>query len=166
MRLLGARGGGHGRRGGGRQELIEAHGYDTKYAMHCARLGFQCIELLSTGGLTLPIQGEPADWLRAVRHGTVDFDDWWNRSLELDAQLESMQSDDSVPTGSTGVGLRHGSQPRIGACGTGSALPPTPPRERVGPSARRAVGERLSRLLIRSSQLRDHLCGAAQVPGG
>src|SRR5688572_19834939 len=36
MRLLGLRGGGHGRRGGGgREQLIEAHGYDTKYAMHC-----------------------------------------------------------------------------------------------------------------------------------
>ena len=35
--------------------------------MHCARLGFQCLELLGTGRLELPIQGEPADWLRAVR---------------------------------------------------------------------------------------------------
>jgi hypothetical protein len=35
MRLLGTRGGGHGRRGGGqREDLIAAHGYDTKYAMH------------------------------------------------------------------------------------------------------------------------------------
>src|SRR5436309_6221188 len=64
MRLLGTRGGGHGRRGGGqREELIVAYGYDTKYAMHCARLGFQCIELLTTRHLNLPIQGEPADWL-------------------------------------------------------------------------------------------------------
>jgi hypothetical protein len=59
MRLLGLRGGGHGSRGGGgRVELIEAFGYDTKYAMHCARLGFQCLELLETGRLNLPIQGE------------------------------------------------------------------------------------------------------------
>ena len=28
------------------EELIAAHGYDTTYAMHCARLGFQCLELL------------------------------------------------------------------------------------------------------------------------
>lgn len=41
MRLLGTRGGGHGRRGGGqREELIAEHGYDTKYAMHCARTGY------------------------------------------------------------------------------------------------------------------------------
>lgn len=99
-RLLGLSGGGHGRRGGGgREELIAAYGYDTKYAMHCARLGFQCIELLETGQLRLPIEGEPADWLRAVRRGDVPFEDWWNRSLELDATLESMERDASIPLG-------------------------------------------------------------------
>lgn len=100
MRLLGVRGGGHGRRGGGgREELISAHGFDTKYAMHCSRLGFQCLELLGTGGLQLPIQGEPAEWLRAVRYGDVPFDDWWARSLALDAELESLLHDASLPEG-------------------------------------------------------------------
>jgi uncharacterized protein len=57
LRLLGQRGGGHGRRGGGqREELIAEHGYDTKYAMHAARLGFQCIELLSTSRLAQRIE--------------------------------------------------------------------------------------------------------------
>ena len=97
LRLLGLRGGGHGRRGGGgREELINEHGFDTKYAMHCSRLGFQCLELLTTGGLRLPIEGEPADWLRAVRRGEVGFDDWWQRSLELDAQLGQLGADESI----------------------------------------------------------------------
>jgi len=100
MRLLGLRGGRHGTRGGGgREELIEAHGFDTKYAMHCARLGFQSLELLDTGQLNLPIQGQAAGWLRAVRAGEVSFNDWWNRSLELDAQLEAMEGDQSLPPG-------------------------------------------------------------------
>jgi uncharacterized protein len=100
MRLLGLRGGGHGKRGGGqREELVAEHGFDTKYAMHCSRLGFQCIELLTTGKLDLPIQGEPADWLRAVRRGDISFDDWWTRSLELDAQLEAMEVDDDFRPG-------------------------------------------------------------------
>jgi hypothetical protein len=97
MRLLGVRGGGHGRGGGGgREELVNEHGFDTKYAMHCSRLGFQCLELLTTGALLLPIQGEPADWLRAVRRGEVAFDDWWQRSLELDAALERLADDESI----------------------------------------------------------------------
>ena len=99
-KLLGLRGGGHGRRGsGGREELIAAHGYDTKYAMHCARLGFQCIELVTTGGLHLPIEGEAADWLRAVRRGDVAFDEWWTRVLELDRLLGELELDDRYPDG-------------------------------------------------------------------
>ena len=97
-RLLGLRGHGHGRRGGGgRAELISAFGYDTKYAMHCARLGFQCRELLTTGKLALPIEGEPAEWLLAVRKGEIPFDHWWERTLQLDAELEDMLEDDDLP---------------------------------------------------------------------
>lgn len=100
QRLLGTRGGGHGRRGGGgREELIDAHGYDTKYAMHCARLGFQCHELLTTGGLALPVQGEPAEWLRAVRRGEIGFDDWWTTVLRLDRELEALENDERFRPG-------------------------------------------------------------------
>lgn len=100
QRLLGLRGGGHGRRGGGaRPELVVQHGYDTKYAMHCARLGFQGIELLDTRHLNLPIRGEPADWLRAVRRGEVPFQDWWQRALDLDWELERRLDDDTIPAG-------------------------------------------------------------------
>jgi hypothetical protein len=97
-RLLGLRGAQRGRRGsGGRPELIAAHGYDTKFAMHAARLGFQGIELVTTGRIALPIEGEPAEWLRAVRRGEVPFDDWWARSVELDARLADLERDDSIP---------------------------------------------------------------------
>jgi hypothetical protein len=100
QRLLGVRGGGHGRRGSGaRPELVAEHGYDTKYAMHCARLGFQGLELLETRHLNLPIEGEPADWLRAVRRGDISFQEWWERALDLDDQLEQKLDDDTLPTG-------------------------------------------------------------------
>jgi hypothetical protein len=99
-RLVGIRGSGHGKRGSGqRQELVNEHGYDTKFAMHCARLGFQGLELLSSGRLQLPIEGEPAEWLRAVRRGEVPFAEWWERSLVLDAKLEAMAVDESLPAG-------------------------------------------------------------------
>jgi len=97
-RLVGTRGGGHGRRGGGqREELVTEHGYDTKYAMHAARLGFQCIELVTTRQLSLPIQGEPAEWLRAVRRGDVSFSDWWHRVLALDEELGRLGNDERYP---------------------------------------------------------------------
>ena len=98
VRLLGIGGARHGRRGGEpREHLNKAVGYDTKYAMHCARLGFQGLELLRTGHLIFPIQGEPAEWLLAVRRGEVAFEEWWSRSLELDAELEALAEDDSIP---------------------------------------------------------------------
>ena len=33
---------------------------------------------------------KPAEWLLAVRRGEVAFEEWWSRSLELDAELEAM----------------------------------------------------------------------------
>jgi uncharacterized protein len=100
QRLLGLRASGHGRRGGGgREELISEFGFDTKYAMHCSRLGFQCQELLTTGRLALPIEGEPAEWLLRLRKGQVPLQEWWDRTLELDRVLESLSHDESLPPG-------------------------------------------------------------------
>jgi hypothetical protein len=67
--------------------------------MHAARLGFQCKELLTSRRLQLPIQGEPAEWLRAVRRGDVPFAEWWDRCLALDADLEHMEADDAYLAG-------------------------------------------------------------------
>jgi len=64
-RLLGAR----GQRNVNRPELVEAHGYDTKYAMHAARLGYQGLELLETGELTLPISEPERSRVMAIRLG-------------------------------------------------------------------------------------------------
>ena len=100
LRLLGVGGGKHGKRGGGqRPELIEAHGYDTKYAMHAARLGFQCYELLSTGKLQYPIPGWNGDWLRSVRLGKVPFEEWWSVVQKVDQQCEELLHDWTIPQG-------------------------------------------------------------------
>ena len=52
-----------------RTALIEEHGYDTKFAMHALRLGYQGIEFLSSGRLTLPMTGRPRDACMEVRLG-------------------------------------------------------------------------------------------------
>jgi predicted nucleotidyltransferase len=70
-RLLGTR----GQMRTTRAHLIEAHGYDTKYAMHVLRLGYQGVEYLSTGGLTLPMPEPARSRCMAVRRGEVKLHD-------------------------------------------------------------------------------------------
>jgi hypothetical protein len=70
-RLLGSR----GQKRVNRPELVEAHGFDTKYAMHALRLGHQGLELLETGRLTLPLAEPARSRVMAVRLGERPFDD-------------------------------------------------------------------------------------------
>lgn len=100
QRMQGLKANGHGKRGGGkREELIAEHGYDTKYAMHAARLGFQCIELLTTGELWLPISGGAGEWLRSVRRGEIPYEEWLAVVGELDKELDSMKKETRFPKG-------------------------------------------------------------------
>jgi uncharacterized protein len=68
-RLLGTR----GQKRVNRPELVEAHGFDTKYAMHAARLGYQGLELLETGFLTLPMPEPERSRVMAIRTGERSF---------------------------------------------------------------------------------------------
>ena len=52
-----------------RPELVERHGFDTKYAAHAVRLGLQGIELLDTGRLSIPMQQDNRELVLAVRGG-------------------------------------------------------------------------------------------------
>ena len=54
-----------------RPELVEEFGFDTKFAMHALRLGFQGIELLSTNHLTIPMPEYERTFLLAVRAGKM-----------------------------------------------------------------------------------------------
>ena len=58
-----------------RPELVEAHGYDTKYAMHALRLGYQGLELLETGRVTLPMAEPERSRVMAIRLGERTFDE-------------------------------------------------------------------------------------------
>jgi uncharacterized protein len=100
-RLMGRRGGRHGKL----RHDPTGIGFDTKYAMHAARLGYQGIELLTTGRLDLPIAGEAGDWLRAVRAGRVPLVEWEERTQELDARLAALADDESIPPTADREGL-------------------------------------------------------------
>jgi predicted nucleotidyltransferase len=57
------------------RELSRLHGYDTKYAMHALRIGYQGLELLQTGRITLPMAEPERSALRDVRAGKVPLED-------------------------------------------------------------------------------------------
>lgn len=80
-----------------RPELIAAHGYDTKFAMHALRLGFQGVELLRTGRITLPVPEPALSELRAVRSGEVPLAQAVRRIDDVAAELETLNRSPRVP---------------------------------------------------------------------
>lgn len=65
--------------------------YDTKYAMHMLRLGFQGIELMETGRITLPVREPDRAYLMDVRRGLVAFDDVLTRCGLLERRLADLR---------------------------------------------------------------------------
>ncbi len=86
QRLLGERGGMDVRR----PALIEKYGYDTKYAMHMVRLGFQGIEFLKTGRMTLPMAEPERSWIRSIRVAQVSQQEVMSRAGELERELKDL----------------------------------------------------------------------------
>jgi hypothetical protein len=72
-----------------RPELVEKHGYDTKFAAHMVRLGFQGVELLTTGRITLPMPPQERELVRAIRGGSVTMEE----ALEIAGDLEELLRD-------------------------------------------------------------------------
>jgi hypothetical protein len=71
-----------------RPELIKAHGYDTKFASHAVRLGFQGYELLMTGRITLPMPVNQRKVCVDVRSGLWSFKEVCDLVLALEADLD------------------------------------------------------------------------------
>lgn len=101
QRLLGVR----GQKRVNRPELVDAHGYDTKYAMHAARLGYQGLELLESGRLTLPMPEPERSRVMAIRLGERSFE-------EAVAEIDEVEE-------------------RLAEALERTPLPPEPDRERV-----------------------------------
>jgi hypothetical protein len=80
-----------------RPELIERYGYDTKYAGHVLRLGYQGIEFLETGRLTLPMRERERTRVLDVRNGLVPFDDVLAEADDLERRLELLLGESPLP---------------------------------------------------------------------
>jgi hypothetical protein len=78
-----------------RPELIDRHGFDTKYAGHILRLGYQGIEFLATGRISVPTPEEARAKILACRRGEMDENEALTLAGELEAELKA--SIDSSP---------------------------------------------------------------------
>ena len=74
-----------------RPELVERYGFDTKYAGHLIRLGYQGIELAETGRLSLPMREPARSHIVGVRTGKVSEADVLAEAADLERQLTAMQ---------------------------------------------------------------------------
>jgi hypothetical protein len=73
------------------------HGYDVKFAMHALRLGFQGIELLGAGRITLPVPEPALSQLRAVRTGGWTLAEVLDRLDDLQCELEQLTTAAHLP---------------------------------------------------------------------
>jgi predicted nucleotidyltransferase len=93
QRLLGER----GQKNVTRAELTEKFGYDTKYAAHMIRLGYQGVEYMQTGRLTLPLRPSERDRCLAVRKGEVSMNDMLTECGLLEQKLEDLLDTSPLP---------------------------------------------------------------------
>lgn len=80
-----------------RPELVTRHGYDTKYAMHALRLGYQGVELLTTGRITLPVPEPNLTYLRAIRRGEVTLGNVVEAVSAAEADLIRLKESSTLP---------------------------------------------------------------------
>lgn len=73
-----------------RPDLVEKYGYDTKYAMHMLRLGFQGVELLRTGYLSLPVVEPERSYLLSVREGKETLQSVLNTAGDTERELKDL----------------------------------------------------------------------------
>ena len=93
QRLTGER----GQKNVNRPELVEKYGFDTKYAMHMLRLGYQGVELMETGRMSLPMREPERTWLRGVREGSTTLEECLRRATELEERLRTLLETSPLP---------------------------------------------------------------------
>ncbi len=80
---------------GTRPEYECAYGYDTKAAMHCLRLLYECCELMKEGTITLPRPEK--ELLVEVRSGSWTLEKFAEEAALLRASTEAAAASSSLP---------------------------------------------------------------------
>lgn len=86
-----------GQKGVNRPELVRRYGFDTKYAMHALRLGYQGVEYMKTGRITLPVPEPHRSFLRAVRQGDVTMTAIQSGLCGLEHEIEDLLQTSPLP---------------------------------------------------------------------
>jgi hypothetical protein len=73
-----------------RPELLAEFGYDTKFAMHALRLGYEGIGLMATGCLPVPVPTPDLEVLRAARAGEISYTDVLGLIANVEAGLRKL----------------------------------------------------------------------------
>ena len=74
-----------------RPELVARYGYDTKYAGHLIRLGYQGVEMATTGRLTLPMVKHERQRILDIRNGVIVLQAVLDEAVELESRLAAMK---------------------------------------------------------------------------
>lgn len=80
-----------------RPELIEAYGYDTKYASHALRLAYQGLEIASKGTLTLPLPDAQREDVLRVKRGEVSRENVSSQILMVQHEIEHQLTRSILP---------------------------------------------------------------------
>ncbi len=75
-----------------RPELVERYGFDTKYAGHMLRLGYQGIEMATTGKLSLPMPDPERSHIVDVRTGKFTEAEVLAEAEHLEQRLLGLQA--------------------------------------------------------------------------
>jgi len=80
-----------------RPELIEQYGFDTKYAGHIIRLGFQGIDYMTTGAFPIPMPDEQRELILAIRTGLIDQNAVLTKAGELEQEMKAAIDSSALP---------------------------------------------------------------------
>jgi len=80
---------------GVRKEIVDKYGYDVKFSLHLLRLLYECIELLKSGSLTLPLYCNKE--LLDIRLGKWKYEDVIKKAEDLEKMVDDLYVKTSIP---------------------------------------------------------------------
>lgn len=80
-----------------RTALIEEYGFDTKYAMHVLRLGYQGLKFLEIGEIECPVAGPMANFLIGVRRGRQTLESITLLAAQYEADIQKALETTQLP---------------------------------------------------------------------